>query len=116
MKAAEGGLMLVQAEKTEKKLRATRRNCRIPISLYHAEKVYPTSVTNISFTGAFVEGSIPLIIGNPVAVEFQNPDGSVDITLEARVVRTTDWGIGIQFIAVRSKAARFLQKCLDKYK
>ena len=95
-------------------LRATRKNCRIPILLHHAEKVYPTSITNISFTGAFVEGLLPVTIGNSATVEFQNADGSVDLTLEARIVRTTDWGIGIQFMTVRSKAARFLQKRLDK--
>jgi len=97
-------------------LRATRRNCRIPILLYHAERVYPTSIVNISFTGAFVEGSIPVTIGTLATVEFQNADGSVDLTLEARIIRATDWGIGIQFMTVRSKAARFLQKCLDKHK
>jgi hypothetical protein len=96
-------------------LRATRRNCRIPILLYHAEKAYPTCIVNISFTDPFVEGAIPVTIGNPVTVEFQNPDGSVDLTLAARIIRATEWGIGIQFVAVRSKAARFLQKCLDKY-
>lgn len=97
-------------------MRATRRNCRIPILLHHAERVFPTSIVNISFTGAFVEGLIPVTIGDTATVEFQNPEGSVDLTLEARIIRATDCGIGIQFMTVRSKAARFLQKCLDKYK
>lgn len=114
MQSSERGLLLIEGEKTM--LRATRRNCRIPILLYHADRSYPTSIVSISFTGAFVEGSIPVTIGGLTTVEFQNADGSIDLTLEARIVRATDWGIGIQFIGVRSKAARFLQKCLDKYR
>jgi hypothetical protein len=97
-------------------MRATRRNCRIPILLHSGERVYPTSIVNISFTGAFVEGLIPVTVGETATVEFQDPEGSVDLRLEARIIRATDWGIGIQFMAVRSKASRFLQKCLDKYR
>ncbi len=112
----ERGLMLVEAERIKTKLRATRRNCCVPISLYYAEEVHPATITNLSFTGAFVECYIPVKIGDPATVEFKNLDGSADLKLDARIVHANRWGIGIRYKTVRSNAARFLQKCLDDFR
>lgn len=112
----ERGLLLIEAERIKSKLRATRKNCCVPVMLHYAEEVCPATVTNLSFTGAFVECLIPVIIGDSVTVEFKYPDGSGEITLDARIVHATNWGIGIRFKTVNSKAARFLQKSLDAFK
>ena len=112
----ERGLLLNEAEQIKTKLRATRRNCSVPILLYYTEKVYPLTITNLSFTGAFVECFISIKIGDSVTVGFKELDGSVNLKLDARIVHATEWGIGIKFKTVRSKAARFLQKCLDNFK
>jgi hypothetical protein len=112
----ERGLLLNEAELIKTKLRATRRNCSVPILLYYAEEVHPLTITNLSFTGAFVECFISIKIGDSVTVGFKDLDGSVNLKLDARIVHATEWGIGIKFKTVRSKAARFLQKNLDNFK
>lgn len=109
----ERGMLLKEAEQIKTKLRAARRNCCIPILLHHGGKVYSSTITNLSFTGAFVECMVPVMIGEAAMVEFNNVNGFVDIKLDARIIHTNIWGIGIRFKTVRSTAARFLQKCLD---
>jgi hypothetical protein len=111
----ERGLLLTEAERIRTKLRATRRNCTVAIVLYYGDKVYPATITNLSFTGAFVECYIPLRIGDSVSVEFKNVHGSA-IILNAHIVHASSLGIGIRFNTVPSRAARFLQKCLDDYR
>ena len=113
MSLDERGLLLTEAERIRTKLRATRRSCCIPIEMYYGEKVHPVTITNLSFTGAFVECLIPIMIGDAILVEFKNSDGSENIKLNARIIHATSLGIGIRFNTVRSNAARFLQKCLD---
>ena len=113
MSLDERGLLLTEAERIRTKLRATRRSCCVPIEMYYGEKVHPVTITNLSFTGAFVECLIPIMIGDAVLVEFKNSDGLENIKLNARIVHATSLGIGIRFNTVRSNAARFLQKCLD---
>ena len=112
----ERGLLLNEAEQIKTKLRATRRNCCVAILLYYAENVYPATITNLSFTGAFVECFIAVKIGESVAVGFKDLDGSVNLKLNARIVHATEWGIGIKYKSVNSKAARFLQARLDDFK
>jgi hypothetical protein len=116
MTADERGMLLKEAEQITTKLRATRKRCHIPVLLYYAEGVYPATITNLSFTGAFVECRIPVMIGEPSTVKFKNSNGLWDLTLKARIVHVTGWGIGLRFKTVDSKAARFLQKCLDNSK
>jgi hypothetical protein len=116
MTADERGLLLNEAERIKTKLRATRKRCNLPILLYYAEGVYPASITNLSFTGAFVECRIPVIVGDPATLKFKNSNGLWDLTMEARIVHATSWGIGLRFKTVGSRAARFLQKCLDDFK
>ena len=116
MTSDERGLLLMEAERIKIKLRASRRNCRVPITLYYAQGVFPATVTNISFTGALVEGAIPVIIGDPATLEFKNIDSFANLTLEARIVHANYRGIGVRFKTVHSRAARFLQKCLDDLK
>jgi hypothetical protein len=116
MTADERGMLLKEAEQITTKLRATRKRCHIPVLLYYAEGVYPATITNLSFTGVFVECRIPVMIGEPSTVKFKNSNGLWDLTLKARIVHVTSWGIGLRFQTVDSKAARFLQKCLDNSK
>jgi len=93
MSLDERGLLLTEAERIRTKLRATRRSCCIPIVLYYGEKVHHVTITNLSFTGAFVECLIPIMIGDAVLVEFKNFDGSENIKLNARIVYTQPvWG------------------------
>lgn len=109
-------MLLKEAEQIKVKMRATRRNCCVPILLHYGDEVYPSTVTNLSFTGAFVECMIPVMIGDPAAVEFKNLNGFEDIKLDARIIHANMWGVGVRFKTVRSTAARFLQKCLDEFK
>ncbi len=112
----ERGLLLTEAERIKTKLRATRRNCCVPILLHYAGEAHPATVTNLSFTGAFVECYIPVKIGDAVTVDFKNIDGCSDLKLDARIIHANTWGIGIRYNTVRSKAARFLQRCLDEFR
>ena len=112
----ERGLLFAEAEQIKTKLRATRRNCCVPVLLYYTEKAYPVTITNLSFTGAFVECFIAVKIGDSVTVGFKEIGGSVNLKLDARIVHATKWGIGISFKTVHSREARFLQKCLDDFK
>jgi PilZ domain len=112
----ERGMLLKEAEQIKAKLRATRRNCCVPILLHYGDKVHASTVTNLSFTGAFVECSIPVMIGEPATVEFKNLNGFEDLKLDARIIHANIWGIGLRFKTVRSTAARFLQKCLDDFR
>ena len=112
----ERGLLLNEAEQIKTKLRAARRNCSVPILLYYAKMVHPLTITNLSFTGAFVECFISIKIGDSVTVGFKELDGSVNLKLDARIIHATEWGIGIKFKTVNSKAARFLQKCLNTFR
>ncbi len=109
----ERGLLLKEAERIKAKLRATRRKCSVPILLYYGEQIHNVTISNLSFTGAFVDCLIPVIIGDPVKLKFKNPDGHWDLMMDARIVHATSWGIGIRFKTVGSRAARFLQKSLD---
>ncbi len=112
----ERGLLLTEAERIKTKLRATRRNCCVPILLYYTDEIHPVTITNLSFTGAFIECFVPVKIGDPATVGFKNLDGSVDLKLDARIVHATRWGIGVRFKTIRSRVARFLQKSLDDFK
>ena len=108
--------LLQEAQQRKIKMRAIRRNCCVAILLYYEERVYPATITNISFTGAFVECYIPVRIGDSVSVEFNNITGTEKIKLKARIVHATNMGFGIRYNTVRSIEARFLQKCLDDSK
>lgn len=112
----ERGLLLNEAERIKTKFSATRRTCCMPIALHYGEEVHNATITNLSFTGAFVECYIPVKIEDPVNIEFKNVDGSQNLKLGARIVHATKWGIGVRFSTVRSLQARFLQKCLDEFR
>ena len=112
----ERGLLLTEAERIRAKLRATRRNCCMPISLIYGEEVHSATITNLSFTGAFVECYIPVRIGDMVKVEFKNVDGADNLKLGGCIVHANQWGIGVRFNTIRSAPARFLQKCLDQFR
>ena len=112
----ERGLLLNEAERIKTKVRATRRNCCMPVDLHYGEEVHTATVTNLSFTGAFVECYIPVKIEDSVKIEFKNVDGSENLTIGARIVHANKWGIGIRFSTIRSLQAQFLQKCLDQFR
>lgn len=116
MTPEERSWMLQEAQQKNIKMRAIRRNCCVAILLYYEERIYPATITNLSFTGAFVECYIPVRIGDSISVEFNNPAGTEKISLKARIVHATNMGFGIRYNTVRSNAARFLQKCLDDFK
>jgi hypothetical protein len=109
----ERGLLINEAERIRTKLRATRKRCSIPILLYYREGIYPSRISNLSFTGAFIDCLIPVIIGDSVKLKFKNSDGVLDLVMDAQIVHATVWGIGIRFKTINSRAARFLQNCLD---
>jgi hypothetical protein len=112
----ERSWLLNEVEQTKIKLRAIRRNCCVASLLNYEGKAYPATITNLSFTGAFVECYIPVRIGDSVSVEFIDMTGTEKIKLNARIVHATKSGCGIQYKTVRSSAARFLQKCLDDFR
>ena len=112
----ERGLLLKEAGQIKTKLRAVRRNCSVSILLYYDGEAYPATITNLSFTGAFVECFIAIKIGDSVTVGFKELDNSVKLKLNARIVHASEWGVGIRFKSVNSNAARFLQKRLDDFK
>jgi hypothetical protein len=112
----ERGLLLNEAERIKTKLRATRRNCCMPIALHYGEEVHTATITNLSFTGAFVECYLPVKIEDPVKIEFRNVNGSTNLKLGGRIIHANKWGIGIRFGTIRSLQARFLQKCLDQFR
>ena len=112
----ERGLLLKEAGQIKTKLRAVRRNCSVSILLYYDGDVYPATVTNLSFTGAFVECFIAIKIGDSVTVGFKELDNSMKLKLNARIIHASEWGVGIRFKSVNSNAARFLQKRLDDFK
>ncbi len=112
----ERGLLLNEAERIKTKVRATRRNCCMPVDLHYGEEVHAATVTNLSFTGAFVECYIPVKIEDPVKIEFKNVNGSQHLMLGARIIHANKWGIGTRFSTIRSLQARFLQKCLDQFR
>ena len=116
MSTDERRLLLVEAERLKTGLRATRRNCCVATEMSYADRVHPVTITNLSFTGAFVECYIPVRIGDAVSVKFKNADGSEETKLNARIVHATRTGIGIRFNGIRSREARFLQKCLDDFR
>ncbi len=116
MTPEERGLLLKEAENIKTSFRATRRNCFVSILLYYDEKVHPATITDLSFTGAFVECYIPVMIGDPVTVEFINTNGFGDLKVDAHIVHATKMGFGIRFKTIRSNLARFLQKSLDDYR
>lgn len=112
----ERGLLLAEAERIKAKLRATRRNCTMPISLYYDGEIHDATITNLSFTGAFVECYIPVKIEDPVTVAFKSINAREDLKLGGRIIHANKWGIGIRFSTIRSAQARFLQKCLDRFR
>jgi hypothetical protein len=116
MTPEERSWLLQEAQQRKVKMRAIRRNCCVAILLYYEERIYPATITNLSFTGAFVECYIPVRIGDSVSVEFNDLPGTERIKLKARIIHATNMGFGIRYNTVKSNAARFLQKCLDDFK
>jgi hypothetical protein len=55
MTPEERSWLLQEEQQRKVKMRAIRRNCCVAILLRYEERVYPATITNLSFTGSFVE-------------------------------------------------------------
>lgn len=116
MNVEERGLLLKEMESfTEKiKLRATRKKCSLPVKFINSRGSYSAVVKNISFTGAFVLCRVPMLIDEKIFMYFELEDSAEKFKLSAKVVHSKPQGFGVQFGDLDSRAARFLQACMDR--
>ncbi len=117
MTVEERNLLLKEMEGIAKKikLRATRKECRVPIKFINSRESLSAVVENLSFTGAFVSCRAPLMIGEKIIMYFQLENGGERFKLNARVVHATLRGFGVHFEHLDSNAARCLQALMNQH-
>ncbi len=94
------------------KSRATRENCDIIVEFVNSRGIYTATIENISLTGAFIACRVPIMIDEKIFIHFgQGTDGS-DVKIQARIVRSTVNGFGVQFIGLDDQDTKFLQNCM----
>ncbi len=115
MTPEERVFVLKEMEKLTKKikLRATRRKCNFPIEIINSRGVHTAVVENISFTGAFIACRVPVLIDEKVILHFRNGDKDDGFKLPAKIMRSTPWGFGVEFMRLDSQGVRVLQAYIN---
>ncbi len=114
MTVEERSLLLKEVDNYTKKikLRATRKRCNLDIKFVNPRGTHAAIVKNISFTGAFVDCRVPVLIDEEIFMHFQQEEKAEGFKLPARIMHAKPWGLGVKFNNLDSRAARFIQTCM----
>jgi hypothetical protein len=95
-----------------------RRQKRIPVDLWieceRAGELYFQRASNLSVGGAYFTQTIPLPVGTVVDLKFSLPADPVEIRCKGEIVTAKDFGMGVQFIAIKEADRLRIEALIEK--
>ena len=74
-----------------------RKTCSIPISYATYDRVYTSTIKNISQKGVFIETKRPLFVGEELILSFSMPGFGKALKVRGEIVQVSRSGIGVEF-------------------
>jgi Tfp pilus assembly protein PilZ len=74
-----------------------RKTCSIPISYATYDRVYTSTIKNISQKGVFIETKRPLFVGEELIMSFSMTGFGKALKVRGEIVQVSRSGIGVEF-------------------
>ncbi len=94
-----------------------RRQQRIPVEIWieaeRAGELYFQRASNLSVGGAYFVQTVPLPVGETVALKFSLPGEAHEIVCDGEIVNAKELGMGVSFINLKDADRVRIQKLID---
>lgn len=94
-----------------------RRGFRKPTNFYVelsvGEESFTEPVQDISMGGAFIKTCHEVHIGQEITLSFSLPENGLTFTMQGKIVRCTEAGIGVQFLHMTNQQRKIIQKLME---
>jgi hypothetical protein len=94
-----------------------RKQQRIPVEIWieaeRAGELYFQRASNLSVGGAYFVQTVPLPVGEKVALKFSLPGEAHEIVCQGAIVNAKELGMGVSFIDLADADRTRIQKLID---
>ena len=109
-------MIYVEEMLAENKRISVRKVYKIPINYATQNRIYSDNIADISKTGLFIETNRPFNIGEEIMLSFNMHGYDRPFKIKGNIVRSNQYGIGVQFKQVKPYIAEMLGALVERIK
>jgi Tfp pilus assembly protein PilZ len=93
--------------------RAPRKPLPVFVELFSGDKCFTEEMLDISIGGAFIRTQRDMDPGQEVDISFSLPEKDSALVMKAKIVRSTQDGIGVKFINLKQDEYELIKKFME---